>query len=116
MDTDHDLLIKLNTLVEQIAEQQKNFINRYEVRHTDLMARVSMLERKDSGDSEKFRAITEEIRRSLNNSAKIDQLTTDVNVMGEKMRTMEKKGNIMDAINALGATVAGIIAYVLGNK
>lgn len=114
--TDHDLLIKLNTLVESIADQQRNFINRYEVRHTDLMSRVSILERKDSGDSEKFRAITEEIRRSLNNAAKIDQLTVDVNVMGDKMRTMEKKGNILDAINAAGAVLATIIAYILGNK
>jgi hypothetical protein len=114
--TDHDLLIKLNTNVESIIEQQKNFINRYETRHTDLVTRVSILERKDSGDSEKFRAITEEIRRSLNNAQKIDQLTIDVNVMGDKMRTMEKKSNILDAINALGAVLATIIAYILGKN
>jgi hypothetical protein len=113
MDSDHDLLIKLNTTVELIAEQQKAFIARYESRHTDLSTRVSLLERKDSGDSEKFRAITEEIRRSLNNSAKIDQLTIDINVMGDKMRAMEKKGNIIDAVNALGTIVAAIF---LGNK
>lgn len=114
--TDHDLLIKLNTLVESIAEQQKNFINRYEVRHSDLMARVSILERKDSGDSEKFRSISDEIKRSLNNAAKIDQLTVDINVVGDKMRTMERKSNLLDAVNAMGAVLATIIAYILGNK
>jgi hypothetical protein len=113
MDSDHDLLIKLNTTVEAIAEQQKNFINRYEIRHTDLMTRVSILERKDSGDSEKFRAITDEIRRSLSNAEKIGQLAIDVNIMGDKMRSIEKKGNILDAINALGTIIAAIF---LGNK
>lgn len=116
MDSDHDLLIKLNTTVELIAEQQKAFIARYEARHTDLSTRVSILERKDSGDSEKFRSITDEIRRSLNNSEKIEKLTSDVNVLGDKMRTVEKKGNILDAVNAAGAVMATIIAYVLGNK
>jgi hypothetical protein len=114
--SDHDLLIRLNTTVEAIAEAQKAFINRYEVRHADILARVTVLERKDSGDSQKFKTIGEDVRRSLDNANKIDVLRTDMNNLGDKVRELEKKNAVLDAINAIGVVISGIVGYFFGNR
>lgn len=121
--SDHDLLIKLNTLIESMAEQQRKFIDRYEVRHADLSNRVSVLENQDSRDSERFKGITEEIRRSLNNSSKIEQLQTDVNGLGIKLTNtnqtldeLRNKANIFDIVNAIGVMISGVVGYFFGNK
>lgn len=121
--SDHDLLIKLSTMIENMAEQQRNFINRYEVRHADLSNRVAVLENQDSRDSERFKGITEEIRRSLNNSTKIEQLQTDVNGLGIKLTNtdravdeLRKKSNVFDTVNAIGVMISGVIGYFFGNK
>lgn len=76
--SDHDILVALKTSLDIVIQQQQSFIERYESRHTALVNRVSVLENKDSRDSEKFRTISEEIRRSFNNAARIDALTKDV--------------------------------------
>ena len=67
MPNDHDLLVKLDTKVGFLIEQQTQFIERYEIRHTALVNRVTALESSDSKDSEKFRALTDDVRRSLAN-------------------------------------------------
>src|SRR5215212_9230454 len=76
--TDHDILVTLKTSLDIVIQQQREFIERYETRHASLVNRVSVLENKDGRDSEKFRTITEEIRRSFNNAGRIDSLSTEV--------------------------------------
>jgi predicted RNase H-like nuclease (RuvC/YqgF family) len=123
MESDHDLLIQLTTIVRGVAEKQDKFIDRYETRHLDLSKRVAILENQDSRDSEKFKGLAEEIRRSLNNASRIDTLGSDLNGMGIKLENlsqdvgeMRKKSNLLDTINAIGVMVSGIIGYIFGNK
>jgi predicted RNase H-like nuclease (RuvC/YqgF family) len=123
MDSDHDLLIQLHTIVKSVAEKQDKFIDRYETRHLDLSKRVAILENQDSRDSEKFKGWAEEIRRSLNNASRIDTLGSDVNGLGIKVDTLnqeikelKKKSTIYDTINAIGVMISGVIGYVFGNR
>lgn len=104
---DHDILIKIQTMVESLIINQADYVKRHEA----LVARVAVLENQDSRDSEKFRGLTEEIRRSLNNSSKIDVLTTDVKNLGDSIRELKAKSNLWDIGNALAATIAGAIAW-----
>lgn len=127
---DHDLLIRLSTLVEGMAKKQDDFIDRYEIRHTSLMNRVAVLENQDSRDSERFKGLADEIRRSLANAARIDSVASDLNNLGnkvsgvdirlqeldEKVEEVRKKSTAMDLVNFSGATLAGIIGYFFGNK
>ena len=127
---DHDLLIELNTLLKQMMTQQKDFIDRYEVRHTNLMNRVAILENQDSRDSERFKGLADEIRRSLANAARIDSVASDLNNLGNKVSGIDirlgeldarveeirKKSTAMDIVNLSGATLAGIVGYFFGNK
>jgi predicted RNase H-like nuclease (RuvC/YqgF family) len=123
MDSDHDLLIQLHTIVKSVAEKQDKFIDRYETRHLDLSKRVAILENQDSRDSEKFKGLAEEIRRSLNNASRIDTLGSDVNGLGIKVDTLnqeikelKKKSTIYDTINAIGVMISGVVGYVFGNR
>ena len=127
---DHDLLITLSTLVKGMAEKQDKFIDRYEVRHTTLIDRVTRLESQDSRDSERFKGLADEIRRSLANAQKIESVATDLNNLGskvtgidvrleeltEKVEEVRKKSSAMDLVNFSGATLAGIIGYFFGTK
>jgi predicted RNase H-like nuclease (RuvC/YqgF family) len=123
MDSDHDLLIQLHTIVKSVAEKQDKFIDRYETRHLDLSKRVAILENQDSRDSEKFKGLAEEIRRSLNNASRIDTLGSDVNGLGIKVDTLnqeikelKKKSTIYDTINAVGVMISGVVGYIFGNR
>jgi predicted RNase H-like nuclease (RuvC/YqgF family) len=123
MDSDHDLLIQLTTIVKGVAEKQDKFIDRYESRHLDLSKRVAILENQDSRDSEKFKGLADEIRRSLNNSSRIDTLGTDVNGMGikievisQEVKDLKKKSSIYDTINAIGVMISGVVGYIFGNR
>jgi predicted RNase H-like nuclease (RuvC/YqgF family) len=123
MDSDHDLLIQLHTIVKSVAEKQDKFIDRYETRHLDLSKRVAILENQDSRDSEKFKGLAEEIRRSLNNASRIDTLGSDVNGLGIKVDTLnqeikelKKKSTIYDTINAIGVMISGVVGYIFGNR
>lgn len=127
---DHDLLIRLSTLVEGMDKKQDDFINRFENKLTGLMNRVAILENQDSRDSEKFKGLADEIRRSLANAARIDSVASDLNNLGnkvsgvdirlqeldEKVEEVRKKSTAMDLVNFSGATLAGIIGYFFGNK
>lgn len=128
--SDHDLLIKLNTLVEKMAEQVEKFVETSANQHARLQERVAVLEQKDSRDSEKFKGLAEEIRRSLDNASKIEQAQHDLNNIGvklsnayikieeleKKMDEQRKKSNTYDAINAAGVTISGIVGYIFGQR
>lgn len=104
---DHDILIELQTMMKLLIAGQADSIKQ----HNELAQRVSVLENKDSRDSERFKGITDEIRRSLNNAGKIDSLTADVNNLGEGLRELKAKANLWDIGNAIAAAAAAAIAW-----
>jgi len=112
MPDDHDLLITMNanlaTLIGAVADMAK--------RYEEMNTRLVILERKDSGDSEKFRNMTAQIQNSLDNAGKITALTSDVDNLGEKIRDLQKKSYILDGINALGIIIAAIYFKVTGGN
>lgn len=81
MDTDHDLLIRLDTKLDLITVQMGDMSKRFDERQTDLLNRVAALENKDSRDSEKVQAITKDVQRSLDNFQRINEIETDVEVI-----------------------------------
>jgi hypothetical protein len=104
---DHDILIKLQAMMELMIRNQGEFMKQ----HQELVARVTVLESKDSRDSERFKGITDEIRRSLNNASKIESLAADVNHLGEGLRDLKAKSNLWDITNALAAAIAAAIGW-----
>ena len=108
---DHDILVTLKTLMDVMIKNQSDFNKRYEERHTELVSRISVLEQSDSRDSERFRGIMEQIQRSLNNSARIESLTADINNVGENLRDLQKKSNLFDIINGVGVAIAAAVGW-----
>jgi hypothetical protein len=104
---DHDILIELQTMMKLMVSSQADFLKE----HQKLAARVAVLENQDSRDSERFKGITDEIRRSLNNSSKIDTLTADVNNLGEGLRELKAKSNLFDIVNAVAAAIAAAVGF-----
>jgi predicted RNase H-like nuclease (RuvC/YqgF family) len=116
---DHDLLIEISASLRIMADDHREFIKRYEANHADIVARVTVLENKDSRDSERFKGIADEIRRSLANAEKINNLTTDVNTLGTNVRTvsanvdkLESKSFRWDLIIGFATIVGTILAIV----
>jgi uncharacterized protein YoxC len=109
---DHDILIGLKTSVDALIKGQSDFFGRYSMEHTALVSRVTVLENQDSRDSERFKNLTEEIRRSLNNAAKIDTLAADVKNMGDAIRDLKAKSNLWDIANAIGVAIASALAWI----
>jgi Flp pilus assembly protein TadG len=81
--TDHDLLVALKTSLDIVIQQQQGLSSAM----STLANRVSILENKDSRDSEKFRTISEEIRRSLNNSERINAQTGEIESLKKSLET-----------------------------
>ena len=104
---DHDILIELQTMMKLLVTSQKESAQQQQ----DLAARVAVLENKDSRDSERFKGIADEIRRSLNNSSKIESLTSDVNNLGESVRDLKNKSNLFDIANAIAVAIAAAIGW-----
>lgn len=120
---DHDLLTILNTKVDALTNTMSEFMKMYDIRHTALSTRVHTLEAKDKGDSEKVRALTEQLQRTLNNAERITQVYIEINaVKGEvkavvdSVQELKKKSNLFDAVNAVMATVSGVVGYIFGGK
>lgn len=104
---DHDILIRLDENMRTMITNHTEFVKEVQA----LTARVAILENKDSRDSEKFRGITDEIRRSLNNSARIESMTSDLNNLGEKVRALDTKSFRWDIAVLIGTIIAGVIAW-----
>lgn len=104
---DHDILIEIQTTMKLMVSNQSDFLKQ----HQALAERVSVLEKQDGRDSERFKGITEEIRRSLNNSGKIETLTADINNLGEGLRELKGKSNLWDIANAIAVAIAAAIAW-----
>lgn len=128
--SDHDLLVRLDAKLEMVLQSQAAFIQTSTTTSKELAERVAKLEVKDRGDSEKVQAITADVQRSLNNSARIsdafqsiDSLRIDLATLKvekqnlqEEIAELKKKSNLFDVLNAIGFTASGIIGFIFGKK
>lgn len=109
---DHDLLIEIKTTVKKLAEDQGRFFS--ELRSLD--ARISALEAEDKGDSQKVHAITKDVQESLGNSRRIAEAFVEIGHIKTDISDLKKKSNLLDAINAIGVMISGVIGFIFGNK
>lgn len=113
---DHDLLVRLDTKVTLLIEQQTNFIRNSNEINKELSERIARLEVKDRGDSEKFQAISVDVQRSLNNSQRLSEQSIEIATLKDELRALRSKANLFDSINAAGVVVTGIIGYIFGSR
>lgn len=120
---DHDLLVRLDTKVTLLIEQQTSFIQSSTATNKELAERIARLEVKDRGDSEKFQAISIDVQRSLNNSSRIADLNLEISnlklemkAQQDELKALRSKANLFDYINAAGVVLTGIIGYIFGNR
>lgn len=86
--SDHDLLISLNTKMEMLLSGQQMYIDAW----GKMLERLTKIEIEQSRNRTKIESIEEEI----------DDL--------------RKKTSIADAINTAAAAVAGVIGFFFGNR
>ena len=110
--SDHDLLIEISTNIKTIYDNQTRFIERMEA----FDRRLINLEIKDRGDSERVIAISKDVQMSLENHTRIAKLETASDLLKTDLTDLKKKSNLIDAINAALAAIAGAIAYFLGHR
>lgn len=113
---DHDILIRVETNLDAMIREMKTFMLESEVRYQKISERVAILENKDGRDSERFKTIADEIRRSLANSERIRSSEVEIVNLKTEIADMRKKSNIIDAINAVGVVIAGAIGSVFGSR
>src|SRR5690348_918442 len=102
---DHDLLVRLDAKVEMLIQSQTSFIQASNATTKELAERVARLEVKDSRDSEKVQSISEEVKRSLNNSARLDTLEANI-------KDLKSKSNLFDIANAIAVAIAAAIGFL----
>lgn len=115
-DNDHDLLVRLDTKVTLLIEQQVNFIRTSNDTSKELSERIARLEVKDSKDSGKFESISADVQRSLANHDKIIALEKTVNNLEKELDGLRKKANLFDYINATGVVISGVIGTIFGSR
>ncbi len=86
--SDHDLLIQVNTKLEMLISTQGQYLNQY----GKLLERVVQVEIDRTRDS-----------------TKIDELKSSVD-------DLRKKTNLVDVINAIAAGAAGVIGFIFGQR
>jgi TolA-binding protein len=122
-DTDHDLLVELKTMTKMILDRQEHLATDV----SSIASRVSALEVKDRGDSEKIGSVIEMVKTSNNNSARvaeaharIDNVTKDVDELKDtfkaEMGAFRSRSNAVDAINAVGVIIAGTLGTIFGSR
>ena len=127
---DHDLLIKIETLLGVVIKNQENQATVMQ----GIDSRVSNLEAKDRGDSERIGSILEAVKATANNSSRISEAHSRVDQVNiklgaidealnkrmddlfEEMKAMRNKSNILDAINAVGVVISGIVGAIFGSR
>lgn len=97
---DHDLLIQLHTKMDSVAKNLDII--------KELEYRVRVVEKEAGERSERVKAIrmdVDSLQRSQVNSGRIDALSDEV-------KELKKKGYIFDGLNAVGAVIAIIVAWL----
>jgi hypothetical protein len=104
---DHDLLVRLDAKVEMLI----TLIQSTSIQTKELAERVARLEVKDSRDSEKVQSISEDVRRSLGNAARIDTLVADMENLEGAVKDLKAKSNLWDVTNSIAVAIAGAIGW-----
>ena len=112
--SDHDILIEVRTSQTALIATITDFMKNTDSNYRAIAERVAILENKDGRDSERFKTIADDIRRSLANSERIRANEIEIKNMGSELSDMRKKSNIIDSINAVGVVVAGIVGSIFG--
>jgi uncharacterized protein YoxC len=110
---DHDLLVRLDAKVEMLITSQTSFIQAMTSQTKELAERIARLEVKDSRDSEKVQSISEDVRRSLGNAARIDTLIADVENLEGAVKDLKAKSNLWDVTNSIAVAIAGAIGWFM---
>lgn len=111
-DNDHDLLVRLDTKVTLLLEQQNNFTQAVAQANKELAERITRLEVKDSKDSGKWEAISADVQRSLGNHEEIVKLQGGMTTLQKEVDDLRKKANLFDYINSAGVIISGILASI----
>lgn len=85
VEQDHDLLIRIETTLNLMMQQQADFYKTYDARHSELVGRVVALEVKQAAN----------IAEITNNS--------------DEIANLRKVNNWWNSANSLAALVAGIL-------
>ncbi len=112
MENDHDILIEVRTTLNMLVETQREYLTQY----GKLAERVATIETKDSRDSERLRAISVDVQRSLDNHTRINTLETQITEIKENVSTMQRRSNMLDGLNGLGVAISTVIGFIFGHK
>lgn len=89
--SDHDLLVRVNTVLDIMVKQQGEFIGKYERGHEEVVQRITALEVKQASHLEATKSNTDDIA------------------------ALQKRSNWFDIINAgATATVAALMVFWKG--
>jgi hypothetical protein len=90
--SDHDLLVRLNTTLDFLVQQQADFNTLYQANNKDIVQRLTALEVKQASHMELTNANTNDIA------------------------TLQKRGNLFDGINAAATAIVAALSYLWGSK
>lgn len=92
MFSDHDLLVRVNTILDFIVKQNSEREARYLVDSKNVVERITALEVKQASHLETTKANTDDIF------------------------TLQKRGNLFDGINAAATAIVAALSFWWGNK
>lgn len=110
MQSDHDLLIALNTKMEMMIKFMGDNNNQV----VSLLGRVTALETRDGRDSEKFSAIQKDLSDKFKNADMIPALLEKISGMQAEITDLKTKSNAWSILNSVGVAVVAIIAWIFG--
>lgn len=87
---DHDTLVRIETTLNMMMQQQADFYKTYDARHSELVSRVVALEVKQAANMAEI----------TNNS--------------EEISSLRKVNNIWNGANSLASIIAGIMGVRFG--
>jgi len=109
---DHDILIEVRTLVNQLIESQREYFDEYKI----LAGRVTQMEVLRSGDNAKLATIQESVQKTLDNYSRINQHDASLANLKEDITALQKRSNILDGLNALGVAISGVVGFIFGHR
>ncbi len=110
VENDHDLLIQVNTKLEIFLQTQAVFLGQMK----DVSDRVSKLETKDRGDSERLQAISTSVQQSLANNSRINEHAILIDNLSKQIDALSKKSSFTDQVNMVVTAISSIIAAAIG--
>lgn len=103
--TDHDLLIKVNTQIEQIMKT----LNELAPTIKSLNERLSEIEEASGRHSERLTALRGDV-----DALKMDKLNrNEINSIRKDVEDLQKKSNAWDMLNSIGVATIAVLDYLL---